>query len=63
MSIIASKTCAAKSAAKLDTFFELHNTFPTLFLVFFVLLDVKKGASPQDMTRPSLSSPVQVMMS
>ena len=31
MSIRLSKTCAAKSAAKIDTFFELHNTFPTLF--------------------------------
>lgn len=34
MSINASKTCAAKSAAKIDTFFELHNTFTTLFLNF-----------------------------
>jgi len=34
MSIQASKTCAAKSAAKLDTIFELHNTFTTLFFIF-----------------------------
>ena len=36
MSIIASKTCAAKSAAKLQPIFELHNTFPSLFQQFFV---------------------------
>ena len=35
MSINASKTCAAKSAAKIDTFFELHNTFTTLFADFY----------------------------
>jgi len=34
MSIIASKTCAAKSAAKIAPFFELHNTFSTLFSLF-----------------------------
>jgi hypothetical protein len=32
MSINASKTCAAKSAAKLDTFFGLGKTFSPLFL-------------------------------
>ena len=31
MSIIASKTCAAKSAAKLEPFFEIHNRFPSFF--------------------------------
>jgi hypothetical protein len=35
MSIIASKTCAAKSAAKIQPIFELHNTFTTLFFIFY----------------------------
>ncbi|MBQ6166752.1 MAG: hypothetical protein IJK41_04885 [Muribaculaceae bacterium] len=34
MSINASKTCAAKSAAKLQPIFELHNTFTRLFEYF-----------------------------
>ena len=48
MSIRLSKTCAAKSAAKIDTFFELHNTFPTLFSDFFAdcmsNADINQGA-------------------
>ena len=35
MSISASKTCAAKSAAKLDTFFEPCNRFGRIFRFLF----------------------------
>ncbi len=66
MSIRLSKTCAAKSAAKIDTFFELHNTFPTLFSDFFADCmsnpDVNQGAFP---TRESalMMSPDGLMLS
>ena len=43
MSINASKTCAAKSAAKIDTIFELHNTFTTLFIDIFSFLAWKSA--------------------
>jgi hypothetical protein len=43
MSINASKTCAAKSAAKIDTFFGLDKTFSPLFFDFYSFKEEKSA--------------------